>query len=366
MLTSPPTSYSGEREISPSSMRAGLGRGPAHVEGHRVPDPHAPGEVMHPGHPRGGAGFDDVDGKLAGRVDRHHAAARLHDHDRGGDPDLPEVVLHGAGVAGDHRLDVGVDHGRAGALVLLDLGQHLGGDGHERPRRHLRDEVAGAPFVGAVAPGVEIADRDRVDVLVEEGRDRRAHRRLVERRVLPGPRIDPRRHLPAQVPGHQRGGLFPVNVVELVHPHAADLEDVAEALGGDEPGGRAGAGDDGVGGHRRPVGEGPDRRGGHPVLGQRLGHALPDGGIEVGRRGEDLLRHRPSLRRHQHDVREGAAHIHAHAVPGSRPFQSGFAHRHVARAGFQPPIVPRGRTQPRQRAVSVSSTVQVAVSTATL
>ena len=43
-----------------------LGRGPAHVKGHRVMDAHAPGQVMHPGHPGSGTGFDDVDGKLAG------------------------------------------------------------------------------------------------------------------------------------------------------------------------------------------------------------------------------------------------------------------------------------------------------------
>ena len=239
-----------------------------------------------------------------------------------GTPTSLKIVLHGAGVAGDHGLDVGVDHGCARALVLLDLGQHLGRDRHEGFRCHLRDEVAGAPFVGAVYPSVQVADRDRVDVLGEEALHGFANRGLVERRIFAGPRVDSRRHLPAQVPGHQGGGLLPVDVVEPVHPHAADLENVAEALGGDEPGGRAGAGDDGVGGHRRPVGEGPDRRGRHSVLGEGLGHALPDGGIEVRRRGEDLLRHRPAPRRHQHDVRKGAAYIHAHPIPSLRRFQS--------------------------------------------
>ena len=43
-----------------------LGRGPAHVKGHRVMDAHAPCQVMHPGHPGGGTGFDDEDGELAG------------------------------------------------------------------------------------------------------------------------------------------------------------------------------------------------------------------------------------------------------------------------------------------------------------
>ena len=287
-----------------------LGGGPAHVEGHRIPDPHAPRQVMHPRHPRRGTGLDDVDGKLAGGVDRHHAAARLHDHDRRGDPDRPQVILHRARVAGDHGLDVGVDHGRAGALVLLDLGEHLGRDGYVCVRLHLRDEVAGTPLVGAVHVGVEVADRDRIDVLVEEAPHRFANLGFVKGRVLPGLRVDPRGHLPAQVPGHQGGGLLPVDVVEPVHPHTADLENVAEALGGDEPGGGAGAGDDGVGGHRRPVGEGPDRRSGHRVLAERIGHALPNRGIEVRRRGEDLLRNRPALRGHQHDVGKGASDVH--------------------------------------------------------
>ena len=259
-----------------------------------------------------------MNGKLAGRVDRHHAAARLHDHDWRRDSDRLEIGLHGSGVAGDHGLDVGVDDGRAGALVFLDLGQHFGRDRHERAGRHLRDEVAGAPFVGAVEPGVQVADRNRVDVLVEEALDRRAHRGLVEGRVLSGPRVHPRWHLPAKVPGHEGGRLLPVNVVELVHPHAADLEDVAEALGGDEAGGGAGPGNDGVGRHRRPVGKGPDRRRGHSVLGERLGHPLPDGGIEIGRRGEDLLRHRVPFGRHQHDVGEGPADVHSNPIPHGR------------------------------------------------
>ena len=38
---------------------------------------------------------------------------------------------------------------------------------------------------------------------------------------------------------------------------------------------------------------------------------LPDGGIEVRRRGEDLLRHRPAPGEHQHDVGEGAADVHS-------------------------------------------------------
>ena len=55
------------------------------------------------------------------------------------------------------------------------------------------------------------------------------------------------------------------------------------------------------------------------------------------------------------------------ARPGNEADPEGStAARPAWKTGFQPPIVPRGRAQLRQRAVSASSTVQVSVSTATL
>ena len=62
------------------------------------------------------------------------------------------------------------------------------------------------------------------------------HGGLVEGRAHAAVDGHPLRHLQAQVARHQRGGLHDADVVELVLALAPDLERVAEALGGDEPG----------------------------------------------------------------------------------------------------------------------------------
>ena len=65
--------------------------------------------------------------------------------------------------------DVGVDDGRARALVLADLGQDLRRAGHvDAVADGLADDLLDAPLVRVVGVGVEQRDRDRLDVVLAD------------------------------------------------------------------------------------------------------------------------------------------------------------------------------------------------------
>src|SRR5471032_2445546 len=94
-----PTEYSEAREISPSST----------IEALAVVPPMS--KVM-----------------IFGRSLARASACAPTTQQAGGDAGLVEAAAQRAQVARDDRHDIGVDHRRRGALVFLDLGQHLVGD----------------------------------------------------------------------------------------------------------------------------------------------------------------------------------------------------------------------------------------------
>src|SRR6267142_2736856 len=128
--------------------------------------------------------------------------------------------------------------------------------------------------------------------------------------------------------GRQRGRALEVEVVESREAQAADLEQVAKALGGQEPGARPAPLQDRVGGHRGAVDDLADlgRRDGG-LRGQLL-HARDDGLGVVGGGRQHLAGARDAVGRHQDQVGEGAAHVH------SEP---------IAHADLPRPASPRGK-----------------------
>ena len=109
------------------------------------------------------------------------------------------------------RQQIGVDHRRAGALVLLDLGQHLarGGDGERREARAQRARSASL-LVRRVGVAVDEADRDRPRRLAASSRSAAAHdRRVVERRDDRAVGARCARRPPAAAARHQRLRLVP-------------------------------------------------------------------------------------------------------------------------------------------------------------
>jgi len=99
----------------------------------------------------------------------------------------------------------------------------------------------------------EQADGDRLDLLGQQRVDGAFGVGRIEGAVDLAGMVDPFIDHAAQVALDQRLGLGPAEVVELGHAQGADLQHVAEALGGDQPDPRALVLEDRVGSDRRAV-----------------------------------------------------------------------------------------------------------------
>ena len=168
----PPTWYSSARENSPRSMIAGLGGGAAHVEGDDVRHAARPRQRMGADHAAGRAGLDDVHGLGGGRRGAHQAAVRLHDQERRADAPRREVGLEAREIARDDRHHIGVDHGARGALVLLDLGQHLGAQRERQIGRQAPDDCLISRSCAGLAKQLSRQTAIACDALVEQLPDR--------------------------------------------------------------------------------------------------------------------------------------------------------------------------------------------------
>ena len=215
-------------------------------------------------------------------------------------------------VGGQDGRDVGADGGRARALELADLGEHLARE--EDGQAGQRGPQAGADLalVAVVEEGVEQADGDRLRVVALDEVDGVVHVLEVERLHDGALRVDPLGHLEAEVARHEDGGSVLEEIVEARPGGAAQLEDVAQAPRRDERRAGAPALEEGVGHHGGGVGEPGDLGRRHPALprggAQRLDHAA----AEVAGRRRDLDHADPAPRLvHEHDVGEGAADVDA-------------------------------------------------------
>ena len=136
--------------------------------------------------------------------------------------------------------DVGVHHGGARALELLDLRQHLVRKGEVRARQPGPQRLAHRALVGRVPIRVEETHRDGLDsFLRRDPIDDRRDVPVVERGQHHPVPVDPLPDLEAQVTLHQRRGLLPAEVVGERDADAAKLQHVAEPVRGDERGARA-------------------------------------------------------------------------------------------------------------------------------
>ena len=118
----------------------------------------------------------------------------------------------------------------------------------------------------------------------------------------------------AQIALDQRRRLGPGHVVEARHAQRADLQDVAEPLGGDQADARALLLEDGVGGDRGAVADLLDGASRYAGLGEQLGKPVDDGTGVVLDAGGDLLGVHRAVGAEQHDVGEGAADVDADAI----------------------------------------------------
>ena len=278
----------GRRLVLAVADQARLGGGAAHVEGEEIAAAGLPRHQRrgddagrrarlhgHGRHGDGLAGFEDA------AVGAHHVEARQALGAR--------RLLQALQIRREDRADVGADGRGAGALELLDLGQHLAR--RDRPARR-QARRAGARRGCASCSGLRKLNSSETATAstraafsaaisgVDLGLGQRRDDRAVGADALGD--------LEAAVARNERRRRVLEQVVEVGAGRAAQLQHVAEAARGDERGARAllledGVGDDG-GGMRQQA----DVGGGHAVALhgglQRGEHALG----QVARRGRHL------------------------------------------------------------------------------
>ena len=266
--------------------------------------------------PPAGPELDDVHRSRHRRTVGSEAAIRLHQQHAGRYAGIVQRLSQRLEIGRDDRHDVGVDHRRRSALVLLDLGQHLVGDAERKPRRLGAQDVAQHQFVCRIRERIEQANRHRLHLLGEQRIDRTLGIGLRQRTLDSAGRVDALVDHLAQVALHQRLGLRPGEVIKLWHPQRADLEHVAEALGGDQADAGALLFQDRIRGHRGAMADFVDVATGEALLAKHLGQAIDDGRCIIAGARRDLLGVQRAVRAEQYDVGERAADVDADAIAG--------------------------------------------------
>ena len=260
-----------------------------------------------------GAALHQPDGKAPRGLQCGEPAARGHEIDRAAKPLGRQRLPQPAEISRHHRLDIGIGHGRRGALIFAHLRADLArqGDGEAGPG--LGQDLADPALVAGIGIAVEEGDCEARNAEAVERRQQRQHRRLVQRLQHLARGIDALRHREAAEARDQGLRLVDEDVVLVVAPLIGDIEDVAETLGGDEGGDGALALDDGVGRQGRAVEEEVDLAGRDADLAQQLERAGDHRLLRRLGRGQQLAR--PALVAGlDDDVGEGAADIDGEAL----------------------------------------------------
>ena len=294
-MTPPPTSIASLRKHLAVLDQAGLGGGAAHVEGDQPRFVQAPRQRRAADHAGRRAAFDDVRRCRGGERDRGQAAVGLHQLQRRVDAQRPQARIQRGDVGAHHRLDIGIDHGGAGARVFLDLRQDLMADRDRQVRQRGAHALGDLTLVRRVGVAVQQADRHAFhsfrtqhgDRGIDAGGVKRDRNRLPSGRSFSVTSSRSRRSTSAR-------GLVQRDVVQHRHAQVANFQDVAEAACGDQRGAGAGALQHGVGADGRAV----QHLGDLGAVGQQCLQAGDDALAIVVRGGGDLAgRDAPRRRR---------------------------------------------------------------------
>ena len=230
----------------PVADEARLGRRAPHVERQHLRQRERLRDLAPHDGPRHRPRLDEPQREVGSRLGGPETAVGQHHPQRRGVSGARESGVEVAEVALNERLHVGVDHRGAGALVLLDLRQHLGGGGHRELGGELSQEPRRLLLVLGVDVRVQEGDRDRAHPLLSHEGDSRLD--LLPRdppkdvAVAVGALVDGDPQTPRD---QRRRGIGP----QLVGRHpdvAAKLQHVTEAAGREQRGARALALDDRV------------------------------------------------------------------------------------------------------------------------
>ena len=306
--------------------------GTPHVAGDRVRDAHA---LAHAHRRRDAARWPRLQQRhrpVARDLGWRQPAVRLHEIELRRHARFAHAPFEGAAVLSAARPEHRVHHGRAGALVFHDLGVHLDRGGDEGVVGFSLEMLEGAALVLGIDVAVDEADRDRLDAVgLQLGqrlidvveRERRLDLAVIENALT---------HFEPPCAWHEVGRVVEEQIVKVgavVAPGAADFQDVAEALGGQERGLRALALDHHVGRDRSAVADEADVAGRGLAQLENALEAVKRADRRVARgRGHLGGPHLPGRVIEQDDVGERSANVdtdpsHAFRVPQQQPIRAG-------------------------------------------
>ena len=208
-----------------------------------------------------GAGQDGAHRHVGRGREADDAAVGLGEVRRSRHAERFQPRAEAADVVAHHRPEIGVQHHRRQPLEFAELGRDLVAGRNEGVGQLLAQDGDRALLVVGPDEAIEEGHGDRLHARRLQGPRGGAHPVLVERRVDLAGVAQALGHFQPQVARHQGLGLVGLDVVEVGPLLAADLQQVAEAVGGHQPGLDAAVLDQGVGRHRGAVAEIDDRRG---------------------------------------------------------------------------------------------------------
>ena len=233
--------------------QADFGGGAAHVVGQHGVQAQLARDVAGEDGAARGAGFDQAHGEADGGFERRDAAAGQHEIEGAAQPGAGQLRLQAAQVTAHQRLHVGVGAGRRNALVLAHFGRYFAGQGDFQVGQGGQQDVARPFLVGGVHVAVQKADGDAAHGFRAQAGDQGFNVGLGQGNKHLAARVEALAHRQAQASRHQRRGQVDVEVVLLVAVLVAHLDDVAEALGGNQRRRRALLFDQQIGGQRGAV-----------------------------------------------------------------------------------------------------------------
>ncbi len=220
---------------------ARLCRGAAHIESDRIRQAELMADRLRANDAGGRPGFQHAHAFAPRLIDRKKTAGRLHDIELAAEAIGAQLLIELAEIAIDARTDIGIGGDCRGALEFaIFLRQSMRG----------RDEDAGNLFahqrldpllMRRIAIGMEQQDRDGFDAARFEIARDGPHLLLVERHMDRAIGQHPLLDLEAPGALHQRLVLAEEQIVGVGPVDAADLVDIAEALGDQQRRLRAGA-----------------------------------------------------------------------------------------------------------------------------
>ena len=240
------------RDFAPLHDRR-FGGGPSHIEGDDVRQRQGTRQGLRTDHPGSRPRFDDVHRRFHRCLGGGEPTIRLHQEQRCGNALALKLLPQRGEIARHNRHDVGIDHRGRGALVLFNLGEDLEAYAAWQIRGPPRDDLFDHQFVSGIGERIQQADRDGLDPLSQQLVDRGFRVCWIKRPVNATMDIYAFIDDDAQIALHQRRWLVPGEIVKPWHAQIADLQDVPEALGGNQAGFSPFQLQDGVRGHRRSM-----------------------------------------------------------------------------------------------------------------